>query len=551
MAGIDLPWAKPTSTSRSRSDSTGARGLRTLPDLGGQSGGQFGRQHGFSAGHLLDGVDDLSATGIFRQVARGALLECPVDGRAIGGGGEQQYPGTEVVADHGVDHGQPVQLRHLVVDQGHGGAVLSDQLDGFPTVGCLGDHVDHAALGQATADAVPEERVIVGDQHRDARIAVAHVHPPPCPPSVMSTVCASRRIAGSRGIIVAFAALWARSAHSALQCKCGSCHRLGGRSDDSDTPPEESLNDVLVVEHGIRGAGLQVRLRGVLVVFALVTVLWEPPQSYAALCQSLAVAYLLWALAVAVWFRRNPSQLVSLGWLILTVDLLLFGTLNQLAGVSNRISWTAYILVAGFTMIPLLAAAQLRPRLGIVVGAAATALYLLSSVSARQWNGTPGTDGEPWSSVILRTFVVAGIALAAVLLTRLQRSRVADIGRLAAQRADLLDQLRQLADRQRRELAEALHDGALQYLLGARLDLEDARETGSPAAFDRIDEALTTSARLLRSTVSQLHPAVLEQAGLAQALRDLAADTQMRMSAGRPEPGRRERIDRAARRRPT
>ncbi len=301
-------------------------------------------------------------------------------------------------------------------------------------------------------------------------------------------------------------------------------------------------NDLLVVEHGIRGVGLQVRLRGVLVVFALVTVLWEPPQSYAALCQSLAVAYLLWALAVAVWFRRNPPQLVSLGWLILTVDLLLFGTLNQLAGVSNRISWTAYILVAGFTMIPLLAAAQLRPRLGIMVGAAATALYLLSSVSARQWNGTPGTDGEPWSSVILRTFIVAGIALAAVLLTLLQRSRVADIGRLAAQRADLLDQLRQLADRQRRELAEALHDGALQYLLGARLDLEDARETGSSAAFDRIDEALTTSTRLLRSTVSQLHPAVLEQAGLAQALRDLAADTQIRMNAGRPKPGRREGV---------
>ena len=294
-----------------------------------------------------------------------------------------------------------------------------------------------------------------------------------------------------------------------------------------------AANDVLVVGHGIRGAGLQVRLRGVLVVFALATVLWEPPQSYAALCLVLALAYLLWALGVAVWFRSNPSQLVALGWLVLTVDLLLFGALNQLAGASNRISWTAYILVAGFTMIPLLAAAQLRPRLGIIVGAAATALYLLSSVSARQWNGSPGAEGEPWSSVVLRTFVVAGIALAAVLLTLLQRSRVADIGRLAAQRADLLDQLRQLADRQRRELAEALHDGALQYLLGARLDLEDARETGSSAAFDRIDEALTTSTRLLRSTVSQLHPAVLEQAGLAQALRDLAADTQTRMSAGR------------------
>src|SRR3954447_25491639 len=101
-------------------------------------------------------------------------------------------------------------------------------------------------------------------------------------------------------------------------------------------------DNVVVIEHGIRGAGLHVRLRGVLVVFALATVLWEPPEYYAAVCQILAVGYLLWAVAVAAWFRRAPAQMVSFSWLVLGVDLLLFGALNQLAGVSNRISWTAY-----------------------------------------------------------------------------------------------------------------------------------------------------------------------------------------------------------------
>jgi two-component system NarL family sensor kinase len=274
--------------------------------------------------------------------------------------------------------------------------------------------------------------------------------------------------------------------------------------------------DRIVAEHARRGAALHVRLRGILVTFVAVTVLWEPPQYFAMECRLLAAGYVLWAIGVAIWFRRDPAHMVRLSWLVLTVDLLLFGVLNQLTGVSDRLSWTPYILVNGFLLVPLLAAAQLRPTLGIAIGAGTTALYLLSSIAAQQANGDPGTDGEPWSSIVLRTFVVAGVSVGAVLLSRVQRGRVADIARLAGQRAELLSQLSSLENRQRRELAEALHDGALQYLLGARLELEEARDTGNSDAFDRVDEALTSSAQLLRSTVGELHPAVLAQAGLAR-----------------------------------
>ena len=294
------------------------------------------------------------------------------------------------------------------------------------------------------------------------------------------------------------------------------------------SPEGPARLDQIVAEHATRGAAIHVWLRGLLVVFALVTVLWEPPTSYRLPCVLLAVGYAAWAVGVAWWLRRDPVHLVRMTWLVLTVDLLLFGVLNQLAGVSNQLSWTAYILVNGFVLIPVLAAAQLRMLLSIAISAGAAVLYLISSIAARQANGTPGTDGEPWSSVLMRTLVVTGVGLGAVLLTKVQRSRVADIGRLARQRTELLAQLANLERRQRRDLAESLHDGALQYLLGARLDLEDAMDTGDRAAFDRVDKALTTSVTLLRSTVAELHPAVLAQAGLAQALRDLGANTQSR-----------------------
>jgi two-component system NarL family sensor kinase len=88
-----------------------------------------------------------------------------------------------------------------------------------------------------------------------------------------------------------------------------------------------------------------------------------------------------------------------------------------------------------------------------------------------------------------------------------------------------------LEERERRDLSDRLHDGALQYVLAARLDLDDLRVADARSAadadeaVDRIDHALGESSRMLRSTVSELHPAVLDHAGLAKAVRELAAAT--------------------------
>ncbi|MEP6649966.1 MAG: ATP-binding protein, partial [Lapillicoccus sp.] len=154
---------------------------------------------------------------------------------------------------------------------------------------------------------------------------------------------------------------------------------------------------------------------------------------------------------------------------------------------------------------------------GVALAVPTVGVYLLSSVSTREAND------EPWSSLLLRVLVLVGVCLGSVALSRIQRSRVMEIAALAIDRAGLLVELTDVEERERRQLSEALHDGALQYVLAARMDLEEVRD-GDPQAVARVDHALTQSAGLLRRTVSTLHPAVLDQAGLVRAVEDLAED---------------------------
>lgn len=77
--------------------------------------------------------------------------------------------------------------------------------------------------------------------------------------------------------------------------------------------------------------------------------------------------------------------------------------------------------------------------------------------------------------------------------------------------------------REWRALADGLHDGPIQSLLAARHDLEDVagREPGD-SALERADEALLDVVRQLRSAIFELHPHVLEEAGLDGADRQVA-----------------------------
>jgi two-component system, NarL family, sensor kinase len=267
-------------------------------------------------------------------------------------------------------------------------------------------------------------------------------------------------------------------------------------------------------EHARRGVRLQVALRWVLLAFVVLTLVTVPPARGGLACAVIAASYALWTVTVAVWTRR-PSA-TPLAWLALFVDVVVLGALTLITGVATPDSWTSDVVIAGLLLVPVLAA-QLRPLVCTAVVVPTVLVHLVAAIATREAND------EPWASLLLRTAIVAGVGLGCIGLSRIQRSRVERIGRLAQARTELLGELTGIEQRERRVLSEHLHDGALQYVLAARQDLEDARDTGDPEAFARLEEALGETSRLLRSTVAELHPAVLARAGLPAAVRDLAA----------------------------
>jgi len=277
---------------------------------------------------------------------------------------------------------------------------------------------------------------------------------------------------------------------------------------------EDVVADVMA-SHAARGARLQAWLRVGVVAFVWACLLLERPTDHIVWCYAVAVAYpVLWALALPFLGRSRTSE-PDLSWLPLALDIVVLGVLTMLAGLSAEDSWTAYVIVNGFFLLPVLAATQLRPRVGVALAVPTVGVYVLSSVTTREAND------EPWSSLFLRVAVLVGVCVGSVALSQIQRSRVMDIAAHAIDRAGLLVELAGVEEHERRRLSEALHDGALQFVLAARMDLEDVRD-GDPEAVDRVDHALTQTAGLLRRTVSELHPAVLDQAGLVRAVEDLA-----------------------------
>ena len=93
----------------------------------------------------------------------------------------------------------------------------------------------------------------------------------------------------------------------------------------------------------------------------------------------------------------------------------------------------------------------------------------------------------------------------------------------AAQLQALTTELVQAEARERRRLAQILHDSLQQLLVGARYNLELLRKQGdapdSQATVLRIDGFLADCIRISRSLTAELSPPILYEAGLAAALR--------------------------------
>jgi two-component system NarL family sensor kinase len=288
----------------------------------------------------------------------------------------------------------------------------------------------------------------------------------------------------------------------------------------------------VMTQHAHRAVGLQLVMRGLLVVFVSATLILEPPAHFRAAAVAIAALYLLAAVALAPWQLSTRRSALYFGWLVLYIDLAALSALALLTGITSDQQWTADVLLRGFFALPVMATTQLRPRVCASLVIPTTIVYGVAAVI------TQTANEEPSAVVALRIAVLAGLSIAAIGLTELQRSRVLTIATLVQDRTHLLAELTDLAERERREMAEQLHDGALQYILAARMDLEDLRDgdeltdRAALSSVERLDEALRESASLLRSTVTELHPAVLSASGLASAVATLATTAAQRAGLG-------------------
>jgi two-component system, NarL family, sensor kinase len=211
--------------------------------------------------------------------------------------------------------------------------------------------------------------------------------------------------------------------------------------------------------------------------------------------------------ALLTTFTRQAERAPRLLYPVLDLALLLALTYTSGGAFSQ--------LGLAFFILPVAAAFLMSP--------AGTALW--SAISVAGYVGIslthPATDrSEDLSRILSHALYLAWVGLAGVLLAIVLTRRGRRVEELAAARGRLVAQALGAEERERRRLAEALHDGAVQELLAAGQDLDDV-ERGDRAALTRAHDGVRRSTAQLRQTISELHPYVLEHAGLEAALHSL------------------------------
>lgn len=119
---------------------------------------------------------------------------------------------------------------------------------------------------------------------------------------------------------------------------------------------------------------------------------------------------------------------------------------------------------------------------------------------------------------VLRTVAnVLGAALA-------REATTLELKTLALQRRRLTQEALESRDRERRRLADLVHDDVLQHLLFARQECAALANVATEPAVARLRQSLDEATKLLRDAVSDLHPVTLARVGLRSTLTSLARE---------------------------
>ena len=170
-----------------------------------------------------------------------------------------------------------------------------------------------------------------------------------------------------------------------------------------------------------------------------------------------------------------------------------------------------------FFLVPVTVAFRFRPAATAAAAVVTTAAYVVQAVAH-----PAASRPEAARFIAVQAGFLAWVGLACALLSLLLARRTELVTRLAESRSRLLADALSAEQRERKTLAESLHDHALQNLLSARHEIDEAGETSGHPALARADAALVETVGQLREAVFELHPYVLEEAGLEAAVRSVS-----------------------------
>ncbi|CAA0124639.1 putative sensor histidine kinase NarS [Mycolicibacterium vanbaalenii] len=272
--------------------------------------------------------------------------------------------------------------------------------------------------------------------------------------------------------------------------------------------------DFLAAEPVRVAAAMRLPLIGLI---ATLVWIWEVdhwlPGLYVVILGSYAVAASVWLVAVL----RSPVPRWA-GWVSTGVDLTVIVSLCMVSGGATA------ALLPVFFLLPISVAFQDRPALTALIGGVTAFGYLAVWIFYSKRDDRMGLPNMVYTHFGFMVWLaVATTALCFVLARRAERLRA-----LQQMRLQLVSEAMQSDEQRNREVAEHLHDGPLQTLLAARLELDEARERNPDPALDMVYAALQETATGLRSTVTQLHPQVLAQLGLTAGVRELLRQFQTR-----------------------
>lgn len=215
----------------------------------------------------------------------------------------------------------------------------------------------------------------------------------------------------------------------------------------------------------------------------------------------------VYAVGMLVWVYTRPVTPLF-GILGTAGDVVAITALVALSGGAYSQARLTYFLV------PIAVAFRFRPGLTALSSTVTVIAYVLQAVTH-----PAHTRPQAARFIAVQAGYLLWIGLAAVLLSVVLEQRTRRVAELAERRRGLIAEALSAGERERRALAEGLHDHAIQNLLSARHDLEEATDGSVSEALARADAAVEATIAELREAVFELHPYVLEQSGLEAALR--------------------------------